>query len=397
MQRLWKRLSSLTYLARPLALVFVGIVILSLGVAYLLIDVYRSTALPDVFRYITLQFLPQWVRGLIFTSAGLLVLLAGIWQLSGLVVISLDAQTGSERELVLGYQQEHRPPSIAIISGGPGLLRLASLGRYSRQLTCITPVQDPVEYYYRAASLYNFENVMYVVPTPARVQVQVKLDNGALRNIKQNISHDDVLAQRHVVDISLTNDSNNGTLPSLDIVQQACDALINADAIILGPGSLFESIIPNLLLPGIREAIKQSKARKIFICNLMTEPGLTMGFSVADHIKQIVRFGGFTPDYVLVNAERIEPEVRQLYEAANQVPVYLAPEEYEETIVSATQQTRTREVIVEGAVVVEADLAAAVVQLTASLDQPGESRAVQVLRHDPEKLTAAVLELVKRT
>jgi hypothetical protein len=79
------------------------------------------------------------------------------------------------------------------------------------------------------------------------------------------------------------------------------------------------------------------------------------------------------------------------------VPVYLAPEEYEETIVSATQQTRTREVIVEGAVVVEADLAAAVVQLTASLDQPGESRAVQVLRHDPEKLTAAVLELVKRT
>jgi hypothetical protein len=117
---------------------------------------------------------------------------------------------------------------------------------------------------------------------------------------------------------------------------------------------------------------------------------------VADHIRQIVRYGGFAPDYVLVNAQRIEPEVRQIYMAANQSPVYLDPEEYEETIVSATDRVTAREVIVEGAVVIEADLAASQLQLTASLDRPGERRTVRVLRHDPDKLANAILEILRR-
>ncbi len=159
---------------------------------------------------------------------------------------------------------------------------------------------------------------------------------------------------------------------------------------------MFESILPNLLIPDIRAAIKQSKARKIYICNLMTEPGLTTGFSVADHIRQIVRYGGFAPDYVLVNAQRIEPDVRQIYSAANQSPVYLAPEEYEETIVSATERVTTRDLVVEGAVVIETDLASSQLQLTASLDHPGERRTVRVLRHDPDKLAAAIMEILRR-
>jgi hypothetical protein len=128
----------------------------------------------------------------------------------------------------------------------------------------------------------------------------------------------------------------------------------------------------------------------------MTEPGLTSGFGVADHIRQIVRYGGFAPDYVLVNAQRIDPDVRQMYEAAHQAPVYMNPEEYEETIVSKTDRVTMRDVVVEGAVVIEADLATSVVQLTASLDQPGAGRTVRVLRHDPDKLAAAILEILRR-
>lgn len=139
-----------------------------------------------------------------------------------------------------------------------------------------------------------------------------------------------------------------------------------------------------------------SHARKLYICSLMTEPGMTTGFGVGEHIRQIARFGGFTPDYVLVNAQRIDADVRRIYAAANQNPVFLSPEEYEETIVQATDRVTTRDVVVEGAIVIEADLASSVVQLTASLDNPGEGRTVRVLRHDPEKLIAAITEVLRR-
>jgi hypothetical protein len=389
MQRIFKRLSSLASLARPLALAFVGIVLLSLGVAYFLIVLYPATALPG-----PLYAIPVWARGLILVVAGLAVLAAGIWQLSGVAVIPLHAGPEGQEGLVLGMQREIGAPQIAVLSGGAGMLILASLGRHASRLTCITPVQDPVEYYYRASSLFHFEKVYFVAPTPAPIQVEVELDDGTRRNIQQNISHDERLAPRHVTNMFLAGTPENTTSPS--VTRLTVDALAEADAIILGPGSLFESVIPNLLLPDVRQAIKHSKARKIYICNLMTEPGLTTGLGVTDHIQQIVRFGGFAPDYVLVNAQRIQPEVRQIYAAANQNPVYLTPEEYEETAVSVTDRVIGRDVVLEGAVVMEADLASAMFESIASLERPGESRTVRVLRHDPDKLASAILEILRR-
>ncbi|HEX9371716.1 MAG TPA: 2-phospho-L-lactate transferase CofD family protein [Roseiflexaceae bacterium] len=397
MQEIIKRLSSLRHLARPLALASIGIVLVSLGIAYFVIALYRVASLPEIFYYLTLQFLDRWVRGVVLTIAGLIVLAAGIWQLSGVVVIPLRAKPGGEDELVLGYRRATRHPRIVVLSGGAGLLILASLGRYASRLTCITPVQDPVEYYYRASSLYHFENVIFVPPTLAQLQVEVELDDGTRHNIKENLSHDQRLAQRHVVSTFLVDSRLNGNgAGQHTIFRQALDAIGQADAIVLGPGSLFESILPNLMISELSEAVRRSRARKIYICSLMTEPGLTSGFSVAEHIRQIVRYGGFAPDYVLVNAQRIDADVRRMYEAANQTPVYLNPEEYEETIVSKTDRVTARDVVVEGAVVIEADLASSVVQLTASLDHPGEGRTVRVLRHDPEKLAAAILEILRR-
>lgn len=391
MQRIFKRLSSLAYLARPLALAFVGIVLLSLGVAYLLIVLYQATGLAA-----PLQSVPVWVRGLVLTIAGLVVLAAGIWQLSGVAVIPLRSMSEVEEGLVLGYRPEIGEPKIAVLSGGAGMLILAGLGRSASRLTCITPVQDPVEYYYRASSLFHFEKVYFVAPTPAPIQVEVELDDGVRRDIQQNISHDERLAPRHVANMFLAVPPGDDGAAPLNVTRLTLDALTEADAIILGPGSLFESIIPNLLLPEVREAIKRSKARKIYICNLMTEPGLTTGFGVGDHIRQIVRFGGFAPDYVLVNAQRIQPEVRQIYAAANQNPVYLSPEDYEETVVSTTDRVTAYDVVLEGAIVIEADLASSMFESIASLERPGESRTVRVLRHDPDKLSMAILEILHR-
>jgi hypothetical protein len=393
MQTILKRLASLRRLARPLALAFVGIVLLSIGVAFLLVQLYRTLPLPEVFRYISLQFLPLWARAVIFMLAGLLTLAAGIWNLSSVVVISFG-QAPRRGELVLGYERDVGRPRLAVVSGGAGLLILASLGRVAERLTCITPVQDPVEYYYRASSLFHFENVIFVVPTPEPRQVEVTLDDGTTINIKENITHDDQLARRHAVDLRLR--PADGEARPIEVTQVTLDAIAGADAIILGPGSLFETILPNMLIPAVREAIPRSRATTIYICNLMTEPGLTTGFGVADHIRQFVRFSGFAPDYVLVNTPRIDPEVRQVYAAANQTPVYLAPEEYEETMVRATDEVTTRDLVLEGAVVIEADLASSVVQLTASLDHPGDSRTVRVLRHDPDKLANAIMEILRR-
>src|SRR5258706_2964378 len=87
MRPILKRLSSLAYLWRPLALTFVGVVLLSLGVAYLFIALYRGVEVPAAFYYLTLQFLPRWSRGFLLMAIGMVVLAVGIWRLSGVAVI----------------------------------------------------------------------------------------------------------------------------------------------------------------------------------------------------------------------------------------------------------------------------------------------------------------------
>jgi hypothetical protein len=353
---------------------------------------YRTLTLPPIFYYLTLQFVPQMWRGVLFLLVGVGTLSAGIWSLSNKVVIPIDADS-QNNEVLLDYRRIDRPPRLAVFSGGPGMLVLASLGRSVESMTCITPVQDPVEYYYRASSLFQFEKVVFVVPTPQPVQVSFLLDNGQRVTPSDRVTQDEHFADRYVVDVSLDADT---ALADLKITRMTLDSITNADAIVLGPGSLFESIIPNLLIPEVQQALRASRAKKIYICSIMTEPGLTSGFTVADHIRQIVRYGGFAPDYVLVNAQRIDADVQRIYAAAHQTPVYLAPEEYEETVVHALDRSAGSEVVVEGSVVVEADLATAVVQLTASLEDPGKSRTVRVLRHDPDKVATAIRAILSR-
>jgi hypothetical protein len=393
-----KRLASLMYLARPLLLLFVGIVLLSLGVAYLFIELYRTAQLPPIFYYLTLQFLGQGLRAALFLLLGLLVVASGLWRLSGLVIFPVDARPSDSERLVLGYRREGELPRMVAISGGAGLLILAGLGERLHQLTCIIPPQDAVEYYYRASSLFSFRNVYYIVPTPVPLNALARLSNGDLVPMHaQSVVHNERLAKEHVEQLVLTVAQDDGRVPAtLPVARMALDALREADVIVLGPGGLFESVVPTLMLTDVQAAIRDSRARVLYVCNLMTEPGLTTGFDVADHIRVIKHYGGFTPDYVLVNAQRIDPDVRQMYEAANYAPVYLDPEAYEETAVVAGEQGRQKQLVVEGAVVIEADLASAMVQLTASLDDPGQSRAVRVLRHDPEKLRAAIMAVLQR-
>ncbi len=97
---------------------------------------------------------------------------------------------------------------------------------------------------------------------------------------------------------------------------QTLEAISQADAITIGPGSLFTSLIPNLLVRGIPKAIAGSRAAKIFICNLMTQPGETSHFTAADHIRAVHEHCGMQLfDYALVNTAPISAASRRRYQA----------------------------------------------------------------------------------
>ncbi|MDD5731121.1 MAG: uridine diphosphate-N-acetylglucosamine-binding protein YvcK [Candidatus Omnitrophica bacterium] len=107
----------------------------------------------------------------------------------------------------------------------------------------------------------------------------------------------------------------------------ACDAdvfaaIINADFIIIGPGDLYTSLITNLLVKNVRKAISLSSAKKIYICNLMTEPGETTNYDATTHVKEIIKYlGRDLLNYVIISNTRVSPEAVRKYAFKNQTPV----------------------------------------------------------------------------
>jgi uncharacterized cofD-like protein len=141
---------------------------------------------------------------------------------------------------------------------------------------------------------------------------------------------------------------------------EAVSALREADAIVLGPGSLFTSIVPNLLIPGIREALRRSSAPVVLPMNLMTQPGETDGMDAVDHLEVVHRAaGGPVVDVVLVSSTAPRIPLLARYRDEGAAPV-LVDEEALEAL---------------GPRVVAADL----------LDDR------ELIRHDPEKLASQVV------
>lgn len=140
----------------------------------------------------------------------------------------------------------------------------------------------------------------------------------------------------------------------------AIQAIETADVILLGPGSLYTSILPNLLVPGIAGAVARSRAAKLFICNVMTQPGETQAFSAADHLAALERHLGSTlVDAILVN-DHMPTRLLAQYEAAGSIPVRIDREALEAMGVSL---------------------------VVGDLLSEGDDR----VRHDPDKLARRVL------
>jgi len=110
--------------------------------------------------------------------------------------------------------------------------------------------------------------------------------------------------------------------PSPRPMPETLAALVNADGIVIGPGSLYTSVLPNLLVEGVAATIHGVNAVRIYVANLMTEPGETEHYTLDDHLRVIRTHTGFDLfDYILVNRRPIDDEAAQLYAAHGSEPV----------------------------------------------------------------------------
>ena len=192
------------------------------------------------------------------------------------------------------------------------------------------------------------------------VRLCAELDDGFLINGESRIGKHNSFHNGKISKISLEP-------ASVKPLQEVLDAIAEADAVILGPGSLYTSIIPNLLVEGICDALKNTKAIKMYVCNVMTQPGETEGYSVFDHISAMEEHSckGIL-DYCIVNKAGIPEELSARY-------------------------------MVDGAETVRIDvdrLEAAGIKL---LEGDYVSIRNGYVRHDPNKLAETIIDLVAET
>jgi len=107
----------------------------------------------------------------------------------------------------------------------------------------------------------------------------------------------------------------------------ACDALAAADLILIGPGSLYTSVLPNLVIEPLAEALRNARALRVYICNVMTQPNETDGYSAQDHLRSIVEHAGLVVDVMVLNGRRPSESILEAYAAMNQAPVQFDLEE----------------------------------------------------------------------
>lgn len=110
---------------------------------------------------------------------------------------------------------------------------------------------------------------------------------------------------------------------------EAVQAIEQAELIVLGPGSLFTSLVPHLLIPELAEALRRSKAPKLYVCNVMTQPGETDGFSASDHVAVLERYGGPGLVQAVLANEAMPQKLLARYQAQGQLPVALDHEALE--------------------------------------------------------------------
>lgn len=352
------------YLKRWAVLLAVGITSTSVGAALLLIEIYRSREWSPVIETITLGTINPLVRSTVFIIAGLAVVWVALWRLSfnltepyglprSIRVLLRSAQTHKQ------LQQGIRVVAMGGGTGLPSVLRamktvtsnitavvtMADDGGSSGRLRREYGMQPPGDLRSNITALAHDEDLMtqlfdYRFPKGELSGHSFgNLFLAALANMQGGMDHAAEAAGRilaiqgrvlpcTIEDVNLVAEvqhlqtgkkmqiEGESNIPSpawkierialqpADAVayQEVVRALWDASVIVIGPGSLYTSIIPNLLAKDMVEALRQSPALKIYVCNIATQPGETDNYTVSDHVEALERHAGVgLIDAVLAN------------------------------------------------------------------------------------------------
>ena len=360
-------------------LIFLGSVMIVLGFMvlanvrpiYLTLELIRKAAL----------VLPSNFLAAVLVLIGSIIFFKG-WQKTTLSIMDMNSSKGNNSILEKLYRRRklNKGAKIVAIGGGTGLsMLLRGIKKYTNNITAIVTVGDdggssgrlreemgilpPGDIRNCIAALgddedlitelfqYRFKNgegleghsfgnlfLTALCSITGDMVSAVKESSNVLniRGVVLPATLDDMKLGAEFEDGRIINGESNipeagGKIKQLFTVPASCKALPeaieaigDADLIILGPGSLYTSVIPNLLVNGIVEAIEKSHAKKIYVCNIMTQPGETTDYSVASHINALIKHarGKKIIDAVLVN-NSLPDKISEGYAKTGSIPVKL--------------------------------------------------------------------------
>jgi uncharacterized cofD-like protein len=359
--------------------------LLGLAIWVKLTPIYRLIDLTSQLLETITRALPSYISGPLALGLGLFLLFWGQSRAFGSISDALQPEGDQELvDVLLAHRRLNRGPKIVTIGGGTGLSTLLrGLKQYSANITAIVTVADdggssgrlrreigvlpPGDIRNCVAALADEEKLLTEL-----FQYRFQSGDGLVGHSFGNLfltamtditgdlemaiaASSKVLAVRGRVlpatlsDVCLWAELTDGrriegesqitkakgqiakigcTPPNPPGLPAAIKAIEEADYIIIGPGSLYTSVIPNLLVPQIREAIALSKAARIYVCNIMTDPGETQGYTVAEHIRAIDRVCEQKVfDAVLAQKTPPSPQSQKRYAQENSHPVFLDREE----------------------------------------------------------------------
>ncbi len=406
------------HVKRWLGLLLLGVVLMALGIAYVLREAYLTYTLPGEFYYITLQFIPHWGRGAIFMAIALLTVGLSVYKLNESLLWSLVRQRPGDGPMVQAIYNKRilsRGLKVVAVGGGTGLSTLLrGLKDHTSNLTAIVTVADDggstgrlrqefgiiapgdirqciaalaeaeplmsrlFQYRFREGTGlegHSFGNLFLVAMTEVTGNFEAAiLEASRVLNVRGAILPSTLenvtLSARTLEDEVVVGEHNiterGGAIqelflnpPNVEAHPDAVRAILDADIVVIGPGSLYTSVMPNLLVPELHKALETTMALKVFVCNVATQHGETDGFAVSDHLRALeTNIGPGLIDCVIANNN----VVTDLPEAWHSAPVWVSNPEAP---------------IYRGVQVVEADVVAE------------ENR----YRHDPAKLAATIVGL----
>jgi len=341
---------------RWLVLAIVGAIFLGLGLAVVLIDVYRNV--PDswvvpILAVLSLRFLDRPIRFILFGGIGLIVILLGIWGANRSLLRPFVPPGRPVVEALQNYRRKERGPKIVVLGGGHGLASLLrGIKEYSHNITAIVTVTDnggssgELRKNFGVLPPGDIRNCLAALSSDEALLSQVfqyrftsgsSLEGHSLGNLLITAmseitgSFEEAVAESGRVlaivgqvlpstlsDVQLLGDVEEpGSKRTVLVLGEheitdfpgaikrvwlnpadtpafppAIRAILDADLIIVGPGSLFTSLLPNLLVKEIMAAVSASRALKLFVCNVATQPGETDGYDCLDHLEVVKKHVG---------------------------------------------------------------------------------------------------------